>query len=279
LLPFTFTVHPACFGAVVAVLAAGVVGVVVVVVGVVAVAVGVLVVVVVVVGGGRRGIVELVLEHRGGGSTRPASRTRSGCCRRTDRHTRIASVSANIAVIYAGASLRGVARAFAEAAEQASARTRVLRVPDDEDPGGHEHPAATLDDLVWADGVAVGTPVGPGRPSPALLGFIARAEREWSGADLFDKAVSIFTDEPEHYAADEVVREIYDALYQWGAVIVGPRATELALGARPRSGDDRPTADALPGPRLRTANYRARRLTALAGLLANERTRRSALEL
>ena len=74
------------------------------------------------------------------------------------------------------------------------------------------------------------------------------------------------------------VLPIYDALYQWGAVIIGPRAFELALDAH--------ASDSVPGrtsplraARLRTARYRAARLARLAGVLADERHRRERLEL
>ena len=188
-------------------------------------------------------------------------------------------MTANITVIYSGADLREVAEAFGEAAQQLSARVRMLRVPEDDqaDPS-LEHPEATLEDLEWADGIAFGTPADAEGPAPALMSFIERTEPLWSSARLFDKVVSVFTDEPERSAPDEVIHPIYHALYNWGAVIVGPRAFELAFDAKPRPQDPESTG-ALSGPRLRTANYRGRRLAGLAGVLATERARRQRLEL
>jgi hypothetical protein len=110
------------------------------------------------------------------------------------------------------------------------------------------------------------------------MSFIESTEPLWSSAKLFDKVVSTFTDEPEHFAPDEIVHPIYEALYQWGAVIIGPRAFELAFDARPRR-DDPERTGLLSGPRLRTAHYRGRRLAALAGVLTAERARRAQLEL
>ena len=46
--------------------------------------------------------------------------------------------------------------------------------------------------------------------------FIASTEPLWSSGRLYDKAVTVFTDEPEHFAPDSVLHPIYDALYQWG---------------------------------------------------------------
>jgi NAD(P)H dehydrogenase (quinone) len=188
-------------------------------------------------------------------------------------------VSANIAVIYSGAELRDVAAAFGAEAERRSAGVRVRRFPGDGASGGaQEHEEATLSDVRWADGIAFGTPVASGRPSPALMAFITQCERQWGDSELFDKVVSLFTDEPEHYEAEAVLEAIYIELYQWGAVIVGPRATELEFDARPQRGDPE-GAGRLTGPRLRTTQYRARRLTALAGVLSAERSRRARLEL
>jgi hypothetical protein len=108
--------------------------------------------------------------------------------------------------------------------------------------------------------------------------FIASTEPLWSSGRLYEKAVTVFTDEPEHFALDSVLHPIYDALYQWGAVIIGPRAFELALDAHPTDSVPSPSSP-LPAARLRTARYRAARLARLAGVLAAERHRRERLEL
>jgi NAD(P)H dehydrogenase (quinone) len=184
----------------------------------------------------------------------------------------------NIAVIYAG-ELAGVADTFGEAAAHMAARVRVLRVgggEGDERAGGGSR--AGLGDLEWADGIAFGTPIGDGAPAALLMRFIASTEPLWSSGRLYDKAVTVFTDEPEHFAPDSVLHPIYDALYQWGAVIIGPRAFELARDAHPTDAVPSPSS-ALPAARLRTARYRAARLARLAGVLADERHRRERLEL
>jgi hypothetical protein len=130
----------------------------------------------------------------------------------------------------------------------------------------------------WADGIAFGTPIGDGDPDPALMRFIDSTEALWSSGTLSDKAVTVFTDEPEHIAPDSVFHPIYDALYRWGAVIVGPRGFELDLVAH--SGSPAPEGHAsLSVPRLRTAQHRAYRLARLAGVLAEGRARRQRVEL
>jgi NAD(P)H dehydrogenase (quinone) len=189
-------------------------------------------------------------------------------------------VSANIAIIYCGAQLREIGAAFAGAAERLGSRTRLLQVPQP-GPGENLSPTdalATFDDLEWADGIAFGTPIGDGRPAPELIAFIEQTEPLWSSARLYDKVVTAFTDEPEHFAPDSVVRPIYETLYHWGAVIIGPRAFELDYDARQGPADP-PASGGLSGPRVRTAQYRGRRLAALAGVLRAERSRREQLTL
>jgi NAD(P)H dehydrogenase (quinone) len=152
-------------------------------------------------------------------------------------------------------------------------------VPGEESEGADTvHPDASFEDLQWADGIAFGTPVGGGLPSATLMSFIEQTEPLWSSAKLFDKVVSVFTDEPEHFAPDAVVHPVYEALYHWGAVIIGPRAFELAFDAE-AGRRDAPDKGGLSGPRRRTADYRGRRLAALAGTLTAERSRRERFEL
>lgn len=187
-------------------------------------------------------------------------------------------MSANIAVIYAG-DLSAVAEAFGEAARRLSAEVRLLSVAD---RGGGEddslHAEATLGDLKWADGIAFGTPVGGGAPDWTLMQFIESSKPLWSSGTLYEKAVTVFTDEPEHMAPDAVLHPVYDALYRWGAVIVGPRGFELEVRAplHPRPAGVVPL---VPASRLASAQYRARRLTRVAAVLAGDRARLERVEL
>ena len=130
-------------------------------------------------------------------------------------------MSGNIAVIYAG-DLAAMAETFGEAAAHLASRVRLLGVGGDQsDERADADPRADLGDLEWADGIAFGTPIGGGAPAPILMRFIASTEPLWSSGRLYDKAVTVFTDEPEHFAPDSVLHPIYDALYRWGAVIIG----------------------------------------------------------
>lgn len=185
-------------------------------------------------------------------------------------------MSGNVAVVYTG-DLGGVAEAFTESAAQVAAEVRVLQLEGEAAPAAGAHRSPTLRDLEWADGIAFGTPARRGVPAPELMQFLEGTEPLWSGGRLFDKAVTVITDEPERIAPDALLQPIYNVLYRWGGVIVGPRRFELdihARGGRLHSGGSSP----LPPARLRTAQYRAVRFARLAGVLADERARRSQLE-
>jgi len=141
-----------------------------------------------------------------------------------------------------------------------------------------DEPQATLDDLEWADGIAFGTPVGDGHPAAALMRFIEGTEPLWQSGMLYDKVATIFTDEPEQFAPDTVLHPIYDALYHWGAVIIGPRAFDLASDAQQSPGVSE-TGGPLSASRLKGAQNRARRLARIAGILADDRARHERLQL
>lgn len=186
-------------------------------------------------------------------------------------------MGANIAVIYSG-DLGRVAEAFGEAGAHLAARVRLLRLPDRDDARS-ERPfrPPELADLEWADGIAFGTPISDGAPAAELMRFIERTEPLWSSGRLYQKAVTVITDEPEHLAPDSVLHPIYDALYPWGAVIIGPRVSALELAGRPGHGIASHTR--LPDARLKATQHRATRLTRLAGVLADDRMRMARLQI
>ncbi len=185
-------------------------------------------------------------------------------------------MSCNIAVIYTG-GLEAIAGAFGEAATHLAARVRMLSLADeDQAQMAAGRPAPDRGLLEWADGIAFGTPVGDGRPNPALMTFLETTEPLWNSGRLCEKVVTVFTDEPERIAPDSVLHPIYDALYLWGAVIVGPRALEAGLDTGLGHGPLEHGSH-VPVSKLRATQSRAVRLARLAGVVAEERHRRERL--
>src|SRR5437868_5049626 len=119
------------------------------------------------------------------------------------------NMTVNVAVIYYSATgaVHALAEAVAEGAESAGGGVRRRRVaelaPDsviDEDPRWRRHADATagvaqaaVDDLVWADAFAFGTPTRFGAPAAQLKQFIDQTSGLWRDGKLADKPVTAFT--------------------------------------------------------------------------------------
>ncbi|MGH9055567.1 MAG: flavodoxin family protein [Acidimicrobiales bacterium] len=182
-------------------------------------------------------------------------------------------MSGRVAVMYSG-DLAEVADAFAAGAAHVATQVRMARLADNDDATGGPQMRADLALLEWADGIAFGTPGNEIGPAPELMRFLDSSEPLWKNGRLYDKAVTVFTDHPEHMAPDSILHPIYDALYRWGAVIVGPRDFDLSLGIGAAT-----EGSAVSDARLKAAQYRGHRLTRLASVLAEERRRGESLQL
>jgi NAD(P)H dehydrogenase (quinone) len=114
----------------------------------------------------------------------------------------------NVAVIFYSAhgNTAALAAAIAEGAERAGATVRSRRVPElvpaegaspaaakpaAKDPY-HDLPLATNDDLVWADGVAFGSPTRYGNMCAQLKSFIDRTASLWLSGPLVGKVAGVF---------------------------------------------------------------------------------------
>lgn len=146
-------------------------------------------------------------------------------------------MSANVAVIYY--SMTGITHRLADAvaagAAEAGATTRLLRVPElaapevvAAMPAWQAHaeatahvPEATADDVVWADGLAFGTPTRFGNPASQLRQFVDTLGRLWVNGELIDKACTSFTSAKTHHGGlESTILALNNIFYHWGAVIV-----------------------------------------------------------
>lgn len=167
---------------------------------------------------------------------------------------------------------------FRRSCRHLSARVCVSPLSRDQgEPIGSAEPQAGLGDLEWADGIAVGTPVGDGAPTPVLMWFIADTEPLWRSGGLYEKAVTYSPTSPS------TSRPTRSCIRRTTRCSTGggdrrPRAFELDLDSQPdRTGAGR--LSPLPGPRLKTARYWTARLARLPGVLADDRARRARLQM
>jgi NAD(P)H dehydrogenase (quinone) len=140
-----------------------------------------------------------------------------------------------IAVIYFSATgtISSLAGHIAAGAEAAGADVRLRAV---EPPAEHEADAlgggeiATLDDLVWADAFAFGTPTRFGNVSAQLKGFLDSTGPLALRGRLADKAVTGFTSaSTPHGGQEATLLALYHTMFHWGALIVPTGYTDPVL--------------------------------------------------
>jgi NAD(P)H dehydrogenase (quinone) len=192
-----------------------------------------------------------------------------------------------IAVIYYSATgtVHTLAQAVAEGAEQAGAEVRLRRVAElapaeaiAQNPLWRAHAdavretvaEASLEDLVWADAYAFGTPTRFGAPAAQLKQFIDQAGGLWRAGKLADKPVTAFTSAFNRHGGNEAtILSLGNVFYHWGALIVPPGYTDdavFAAGGNPYGtaafGPDGPGQEV-----LEAARHQGRRLAQITDRL------------
>src|SRR5699024_7244657 len=151
-----------------------------------------------------------------------------------------------IAVIYYSStgSTYSIARAFAEGAAEAGADVRLRRAGElapqaviESNEAWANHLSATQgieiatpEDLVWADGFALGAPTRFGQPASQLKQFIDTTSGPWAAGQLAGKPASVFTSTTERHGGQEsTLLALHHTLFHWGATIVPTGYVDYAL--------------------------------------------------
>ncbi|MFC7584398.1 NAD(P)H:quinone oxidoreductase [Nonomuraea antimicrobica] len=187
--------------------------------------------------------------------------------------------------------VHATAHSIAEGAAEAGADVRLLRVAEtapahvvDRNPDWRAHldatadmPLATLDDLVWADGYAVGTPTRFGNVAAQLKSYLDTTGGIWEAGHLAGKPFTAFTSTGERHGGQEsTLLALYNVAYHWGSVILPTGYVDYdiihAAGGNPYgisniSGEGEPTKE-----QLRAAHFQGGRLARVAAALTPLRT-------
>lgn len=149
----------------------------------------------------------------------------------------MSATEARIAIIYYSSTghVHGLAQAVADGAADAGAQVRLRRVaelaPDEAvdsnpqwrahlDATAHVEPA-TLDDLTWANGYALGTPTRYGNVSAQLRQFLDTTGGLWEAGQLANKPAAAFVSSHfAHGGQESTLLSLYNTLYHWGTVIL-----------------------------------------------------------
>ncbi|BDB41405.1 MULTISPECIES: NAD(P)H:quinone oxidoreductase [Mycobacterium] len=148
-----------------------------------------------------------------------------------------------LAIIYYSATGHGtsMAKRVAAAAEAAGADVRVRHVAETRDPASFARnpawtanyeatkdlPAATGDDIVWADAVIFGSPTRFGSVAAQLRDFLDSLGGLWSQGKLADKVYAAFTSSNTlHGGQETTLLTLYVTLMHFGGIIVAPGYTD-----------------------------------------------------
>jgi NAD(P)H dehydrogenase (quinone) len=196
---------------------------------------------------------------------------------------------ARIAVIHYSATgnVHRLATAIAEGAADEGADVRLRKVrelaPEEviaSNPRWVEHRAATadlaeatLDDLEWADGFALGSPTRFGLPAAQLKQFLDQTGGLWARGVLADKVGTAFTAaSTSHGGLEATILAINTVLYHWGSIVLPLGYTDASVNVTgnpygtswvSRKGST-PDEDALA-----TARHQGRRLARIAAAVAH----------
>ena len=92
---------------------------------------------------------------------------------------------------------------------------------------------ATLDDLAWADGIALGTPTRFGGPAAQLKQFLDQTGGLWAKGQLADKVVTAFTSaSTTHGGLESTILATLNVAHHWGSIILPVGYTHPAFHAR-----------------------------------------------
>lgn len=82
-------------------------------------------------------------------------------------------------------------------------------------------PEATLDDLEWADGIALGSPTRFGLPAAQLKQFLDQTGGLWARGAFIDKVGTAFTSaSTSHGGLETTIVALNNVLYHWGALVL-----------------------------------------------------------
>ncbi|GAB2997718.1 NAD(P)H:quinone oxidoreductase [Mycobacterium bourgelatii] len=147
-----------------------------------------------------------------------------------------------LAIIYYSATGHGttMAKRVAAAAEAAGAEVRVRHIAETRDPAAFAQnpawtanyeatkdlPAASGDDVVWADAVIFGSPTRFASTTSQFQTFMDSLGGLWAQGKLADKVYAAWTStESPHGGQETTLVSLYMSLMHWGGIIVPPGYT------------------------------------------------------
>lgn len=148
-----------------------------------------------------------------------------------------------LAIIYYSATGHGtqMAQVLEQAAQQSGAQVRVRHIAETVDPqvfsdnpawkanyeATKDLPAASVEDIEWADAVIFGSPTRFSSPTGQFQSFIDTLGGAWAQGKLADKVYAAFTSTQTAHGGQELtLQKIYQMVMHFGGYIVAPGYTD-----------------------------------------------------
>jgi len=156
----------------------------------------------------------------------------------------------------------GLAKALEEGAKSAGAEVRLRQVaeliPKEKFNDAMKKvsqklmdiPIATQDDLVWADGIAFGTPTRYGNMSAQMKQFIDQTGKLWMEGKLIDKVATLFTSVSTlHGGHETTILTSIPPLLHHGMIVIGiPYSEQKLMNTEEVGGGSPYGASSVSGP-------------------------------
>lgn len=141
-----------------------------------------------------------------------------------------------------------------------------------------DQPAASLEDLEWADAVIFGTPTRFGVMASQLKQFIDTTGGLWMQGKLANKVVAGFaTASNPHGGQEATILSLYHIFYHWGAIVAAPGYTDqiqFEAGGNPYGASATGTDHGVTEQELAGARYLGKRVSTVAEWVTSGRTAR-----
>lgn len=148
-----------------------------------------------------------------------------------------------LSVVYYSATgtVHAMAQRLAQAGEKAGADVRLRQVAElappeaiAANPAWREHhertrdePAATADDVVWADAVLLGSPTRFGNVASQLRQYLDTLGPQWQQGLLADKVYAGFTSsKTAHGGQEATLLALYNTVHHFGGIVAPPGYTD-----------------------------------------------------
>ena len=151
-----------------------------------------------------------------------------------------------LAVVYYSSkgTIDTLARRCADTAERLGAEVRLRHVHElaplqainaDERWRAHveataDEPPASVDDVLWADAVLLGTPTRFGNLAGQLMAFLESLGPQWREGLLAHKVYAGFTASASGPSQECTLLSLYTTIHHFGGVVVTPSSLEHELG-------------------------------------------------